>query len=142
MDQFPPPNILVYSTEELIGLSPEHVVKCCQSFTQVIFCYGLKVQYLNQNTKNTFLLWRYTQSLFQMWRGKIHPSSRDLSNACQKLLSSIYFKLRRLRPYIICSLDFKADFNEDNELQLSVYGELNLFIYQQNQNEDIQSNSF
>jgi len=78
-------------TEELIGLSPEHVVKCCQSFTQ-------------------------------MWRGKIHPSSRDLSNACQKLLSSIYFKLRRLRPYIICSLDFKADFNEENELQLSVYG--------------------
>ena len=57
-----------------------------------------------------------------MWRGKIHPSSRDLSNACQKLLSSIYFKLRRLRPYIICSLDFKADFNEENELQLSVYG--------------------
>ena len=54
-----------------------------------------------------------------MWRGKIHPSSRDLSNACQKLLSSIYFKLRRLRPYIICSLDFKADFNEENELQLS-----------------------
>ena len=35
MDQFPPPNILVYSTEEIIGLSPEHVVKCCQSFTQV-----------------------------------------------------------------------------------------------------------
>ena len=61
-----------------------------------------------------------------MWRGKIHPSSRDLSNACQKLLSSIYFKLRRLRPYIICSLDFKADFNEENELQLSVYGELEL----------------
>ena len=72
-----------------------------------------------------------------MWRGKIHPSSRDLSNACQKLLSSIYFKLRRLRPYIICSLDFKADFNEENELQLSVYGELSLFIYQQNQSEDI-----
>ena len=35
MDQFPPPNILVYSTEEIIGLSPEHIVKCCQSFTQV-----------------------------------------------------------------------------------------------------------
>ena len=61
---------------------------------------------------------------FQIWRGKIHPSSRDLSNACQKLLSSIYFKLRRLRPYIICSLDFKADFHEENELQLSVYGKL------------------
>ena len=35
MDQFPPPNVLVFSTEELIGLSPEHIVKCCQSFTQV-----------------------------------------------------------------------------------------------------------
>ena len=35
LDQFPPPNILVYSTEEIIGLSPEHIVKCCQSFTQV-----------------------------------------------------------------------------------------------------------
>ena len=34
-DPFPPPNILVYSTEEIIGLSPEHIVKCCQSFTQV-----------------------------------------------------------------------------------------------------------
>ena len=57
-----------------------------------------------------------------MWRGKIHPSSRDLSKHCQNLLSSIYFKLRRLRPYIICAMDFKADLNEEFELQLSVYG--------------------
>ena len=52
MDQFPPPNIRVYSTEEIIGLSPEHVVKCCQSFTQVTFWYGLKLQYLN-------LIWKH-----------------------------------------------------------------------------------
>ena len=42
MDQFPPPNILVYSTEEIIGLSPEHIVKCCQSFTQVKLCHFLR----------------------------------------------------------------------------------------------------
>ena len=46
MDQFPPPNILVYSTEELIGLSPEHVVKCCQSFTQVAFCFDSSLKSL------------------------------------------------------------------------------------------------
>ena len=55
MDQFPPPNILVYSTEEIIGLSPEHVVKCCQSFTQVTSDLILKcirfLKYYSSNPK-------------------------------------------------------------------------------------------
>lgn len=91
MDQFPPSSIQVYSTEDLIGLAPQHIVNCCQTFSQI-------------------------------WRGRIQPTSRDLSKACKKLLSSVYFKLRRLRPCVICKLDFKADFNEENELQLSLYG--------------------
>jgi len=62
------------------------------------------------------------QTFSQVWRGKIHPSSRDLSLACKRLLSSVYFKLRRLRPCVISKMDFKADFNEENELQLSLYG--------------------
>ena len=65
---------------------------------------------------------------YQVWRGKIHPSSRDLSLACKKLLSSIYFKLRRLRPCVIQKLDFKADFNEEHELQLSLYGNKSFVI--------------
>lgn len=59
---------------------------------------------------------------WQVWRGRIHPSSRDLSTACQRLLSAIYFKLRRLRPCILTDVNFQADMDEENELQLCVYG--------------------
>jgi hypothetical protein len=91
MDPFPPPLIQVFSTEEMIGVATGHVVKCCQTFSQV-------------------------------WRGRIHPSSGDLSFACQRLLSSTYFKLRRLRPCILSDVNFQADLDDENELQLCVYG--------------------
>lgn len=35
MDPFPPPLLQVFSTEELIGVQPGHIVKCCQTFSQV-----------------------------------------------------------------------------------------------------------
>ncbi len=58
----------------------------------------------------------------KVWRGRIHPSSRDLSTVCQRILASIYFKLRRLRPCILAMLQFQADLDEENELQISLYG--------------------
>lgn len=60
--------------------------------------------------------------ILQVWRGRIHPSSRDLSSACQRTLSAIYFKLRRLRPCVLADLHFQADLDEENELQLCIYG--------------------
>ncbi|XP_059080558.1 C2 domain-containing protein 5-like isoform X1 [Tigriopus californicus] len=62
------------------------------------------------------------QTFSQVWRGRIHPSSRDLSSACQRLLAAIYFKLRRLRPCIVSHVSFQADLDEENELQLCIYG--------------------
>ena len=35
MDPFPPPFVQTFSTEELIGVSPGHYVKGCQTFSQV-----------------------------------------------------------------------------------------------------------
>ncbi len=37
-------------------------------------------------------------------------------------MNSLYFKLRRMKPCILCSIDFKADLNEENELQIAIYG--------------------
>ena len=67
----------------------------------------------------------------KVWRGRIHPSSRDLTFACQRLLASTYFKLRRLRPCIFSGIHIQADLDEENELQLFVYGwhEEILFIH-------------
>eukprot|EP00095_Tigriopus_kingsejongensis_P005187 maker-scaffold321_size207582-snap-gene-1.29 protein:Tk05187 transcript:maker-scaffold321_size207582-snap-gene-1.29-mRNA-1 annotation:"c2 domain-containing protein 5 isoform x2" len=63
-----------------------------------------------------------SQTFSQVWRGRIHPSSRDLSSACQRLLAAIYFKLRRFRPCIVSHVSFQADLDEENELQLCIYG--------------------
>ena len=35
MEYYPPPWIQVMSTEEIVGLSPGHIVRCCQTFSQV-----------------------------------------------------------------------------------------------------------
>jgi len=35
MEVYPPPWIQVMSTEEIVGISPGHIVKCCQTFSQV-----------------------------------------------------------------------------------------------------------
>lgn len=91
LDPFPPPMVQIFSTEEMIGVATGHVVRRCQTFSQV-------------------------------WRGRIHPSSRDLTFACQRLLASTYFKLRRLRPCIFSGIHIQADLDEENDLQLFVYG--------------------
>merc|ERR1712117_297584 len=59
LDPFPPPMVQVFSTEEMMGVATGHVVRRCQTFSQV-------------------------------WRGRIHPSSRDLTFACQRLLASTF----------------------------------------------------
>ncbi len=60
--------------------------------------------------------------LSQVWRGRIHPTSRDLSSACQRSLSAVYFKLRRMRPCVLAHVSMQAELDEENELQLSIYG--------------------
>ena len=63
-----------------------------------------------------------SQMFTQVWRGRIQPTTKDLTRICQRLLSSIYFKLRKLKPCLVSKLQIKADIDEDHELQLSLTG--------------------
>ena len=65
---------------------------------------------------------RTSQMFTQVWRGRVQPTTKDLTRTCQRLLSSIYFKLRRLKPCLVSKLDIKAEVDDENELQLTVTG--------------------
>ena len=72
-----------------------------------------------------------SQMFTQVWRGRIQPTTKDLTRICQRLLSSIYFKLRKLKPCLVSKLQIKADIDEDHELQLSLTGKfLQFMVYQ------------
>ena len=76
---------------------------------------------------------RTMQNFTQIWRGKISPTTKDFTKICQRLLSAIYFKLRRLKPCLISNLSMKAEMDDENELQLTFSGMYNLlptFSYQ------------
>ena len=62
------------------------------------------------------------QLFSQIWRGKIQPTTKDLTKICQRLLSAIYFKLRKLKPCLVSNLTMKADVDEENEIQLTFTG--------------------
>ena len=62
------------------------------------------------------------QLFTQIWRGKIQPTTKDLTKICQRLLSAIYFKLRKLKPCLVSNLTMKADVDEENEIQLTFTG--------------------
>ena len=44
------------------------------------------------------------QFFSQVWRGKIQPTTKDLNKICHRLLSVIYFKLRKLKPCFVGNL--------------------------------------
>ena len=70
-----------------------------------------------------------SQMFTQVWRGRIHPTTKDLTRICQRLLSSIYFKLRKLKPCLVSKLQINADIDDENELQLSLTGNLDFHIF-------------
>lgn len=65
---------------------------------------------------------RTSQMFTQVWRGRAQPTTKDLTRISQKLLSSIYFKLRRFRPCIVSKLQIKIDVDDEYELQVTVSG--------------------
>jgi len=65
----------------------------------------------------------YCQTFTQVWRGK-QPlsSSREFGYAAQNLMNSACFKLRKLRPCLLSSLQWEVRMDEENELQLYLSG--------------------
>jgi hypothetical protein len=57
-----------------------------------------------------------------VWRGRIHPTTKDLAKACQRMMSSVYFKLRKLKPCLIGNVQLKVDIDEENDCFLRLYG--------------------
>ena len=45
------------------------------------------------------------QTFSQVWRGKLPCTSRDFSSASQHLVAAVCFKLRRMQPCLISSLE-------------------------------------
>nr|XP_040568635.1 C2 domain-containing protein 5-like isoform X5 [Lepeophtheirus salmonis] len=62
------------------------------------------------------------QTFTQVWRGKVHPTSKEYGIACQNLLSLVYFKLRSFRPCLICKLNFQLNYDDENEMQIILNG--------------------
>ena len=65
---------------------------------------------------------RTYQMFTHVWRGRIHPTTKDLSKVCQRSMSSVYFKLRRLKPCLVGNVQLKVDIDEENDLQCSISG--------------------
>lgn len=89
----PPDGFQVVNTEIVPGLDELELAKNLQMFTQV---------------------WRARVSLNQ-------PASH-FDRHFQKLLQSIYFKLRRMIPCAICNLEFRIELPEPDEIQLTMLG--------------------
>lgn len=82
----------VFNTEETVGL--QNVVCNLQMFTRV-------------------------------WRSRIPTSglnSRLLSQMCDSVTQSIFFKLRKMTPCALCNMQFFIDLPDDDEVQLVVLG--------------------
>lgn len=93
LESRPPDGFHVVNTESVPGLDDLEIVKNLQMFTQV-------------------------------WRAKIFPNqpASHFGNHFQKLLKSVYFKLRRMIPCALCDLQFRVDLPEPDEIQLTLLG--------------------
>lgn len=89
----PPDGFHVVNTENVPGLEELEIVRNLQMFTQV-------------------------------WRAKIplNQSASHFGKHFQKLLQSVYFKLRRMIPCALCDLQFRVDLPEPDEIQLTLLG--------------------
>uniref|UniRef100_A0AAG5CS02 C2 domain-containing protein n=1 Tax=Anopheles atroparvus TaxID=41427 RepID=A0AAG5CS02_ANOAO len=69
---------------------------------------------------------RKFQMFTQVWRAKLpfiqHHTTRNLNKNFQELLQLIYYKLRTMRPCVLCDLRFKLDLPEPDEMQIVVTG--------------------
>ncbi|XP_047101853.1 C2 domain-containing protein 5 isoform X1 [Schistocerca piceifrons] len=68
---------------------------------------------------------RNLQMFTQVWRAKISSHQTHVgafSQHINRLLQSVYFKLRRLVPCALCNLEFRVELPEIDEVQLSVLG--------------------
>lgn len=67
---------------------------------------------------------RNLQMFTQVWRAKlpINNSNHNFSRHFQRLLQTIYFKLRTMIPCAICDLRFRLDLPDSDEIQLLVTG--------------------
>lgn len=61
------------------------------------------------------------QMFTQIWRAKLQFPC-NLDKHIQRLLQSVYFKLRRMIPCALCDLQFRIDLPEPDEIQLCVLG--------------------
>lgn len=61
------------------------------------------------------------QMFIQIWRAKVQ-TPHSLDKHYQRLLHSVYFKLRRMIPCALCNLQFRVDLPEPDEIQLYVLG--------------------
>ncbi|XP_075146095.1 C2 domain-containing protein 5 isoform X2 [Haematobia irritans] len=93
MEQQPPEGFHVVSTEKVPGMMDMDAVKNLQMFTQV-------------------------------WRAKADggQSVSGFPKHFQRLLQTIFFKLRTMIPCAICDLKFKLDFPESDQIQILVTG--------------------
>lgn len=93
MENCPPEGFHVVNTQMVPGLHDLEIVRNLQMFTQV-------------------------------WRAKIpmHQANSNFSKHFQRLLQTIYFKLRTMIPCAICDLKFQLDLPENDEIQLLVTG--------------------
>lgn len=93
IEQRPPDGFQVVNTETVPGSDELELAKNLQMFTQV-------------------------------WRARI-PLTQPASyfdKHFQKLLQSVYFKLRRMIPCAICDLEFRIELPEPDEIQLTMLG--------------------
>uniref|UniRef100_A0A182QW95 C2 domain-containing protein n=1 Tax=Anopheles farauti TaxID=69004 RepID=A0A182QW95_9DIPT len=69
---------------------------------------------------------RQFQMFTQVWRAKLpyalQHTTRNLNKRFQGLLKLIYYKLRSMRPCVLCDLRYKLDFPEPDEIQIVVSG--------------------
>lgn len=61
------------------------------------------------------------QMFVQIWRAKVQIPY-NLDRHFERLLHSVFFKLRRMIPSALCNLQFTVDLPEPDEIQLCVLG--------------------
>ncbi|XP_037944747.1 C2 domain-containing protein 5 isoform X2 [Teleopsis dalmanni] len=121
MEPYPPEGFHVVNTQSVPGMVDMEAVKNLQMFTQV-------------------------------WRAKLDVGQyiNGFPKQFQRLLQTIYFKLRTMIPCAICDLRFRLDLPESDQIQLLVTGmalglaDVNKFKYRRktlNTNGFIESNS-
>jgi len=76
------------------------------------------------------------QTFSQVWRAKLPCTSRDFSSASQHLIAAVCFKLRRMQPCLISSLEWSVDLDDENEVQLSVSGVAVAFVDKKEKDDD------